>query len=156
MTNPIEVVRATIDDKPTILELMQFYMYDFSELTGWDLTDGARFEHRSFDVWWTDADRHPFLIRVDGRLAGMALVQSGEPHDMSEFFVVRKYRRGGVGTRAARAVFAMFPGEWQVRQIAANTGATAFWRRTIPVPFRDDANEHGPLQRFRIEPDAAR
>ena len=60
------------------------------------------------------------------------------------------------GTRAARAVFAMFPGEWQVRQIAANTGATAFWRRTIPVPFRDDANEHGPLQRFRIEPDAAR
>src|SRR5262245_45965688 len=150
MTEPVEVVPATIADKSTILELLQLYMYDFSELTGWDLGEGGRFEHRSFDIWWTDANRHPFLIRANGRLAGMALVQSGEPHDMAEFFVVRKYRRGGVGTRAAHVLFAMFPGEWQVRQIAANTGATAFWRRTIPVPFRDDANEHGPLQRFRI------
>ena len=151
MSPKVEVVPATIDDKPTILELLQFYLYDFSEIQGWDLGERGRFEHRSFDPYWTDADRHPFLIRADGRLAGMALVQSGDPHDMAEFFVVRKYRRSGVGADAARTVFAMFPGEWQVRQIAANTGATAFWRRIIPVPFRDDANEHGPIQRFRID-----
>jgi len=150
MAVTVEVVPATLDDKSTILELLQFYLYDFSELTGTDLAEGGRYEHRSFDPYWTDADRHPFLIRADGRLAGMALVQSGDPHDMAEFFVVRKYRRSGVGAEAARTVFAMFPGEWQVRQIAANPGATAFWRRIIPVPFRDDANEHGPLQRFRI------
>ena len=150
MSPKVEVVPATIDDKPTILELLQFYLYDFSEIQGWDLGECGRFEHRSFDPYWTDADRHPFLIRTDGRLAGLALVQSGDPHDMAEFFVVRKYRRSGVGADAARTVFAMFPGEWQVRQIAANTGATEFWRRIIPVPFRDDANEHGPIQRFRI------
>jgi predicted acetyltransferase len=156
MTIAVRVVPATIDDKPTVLELLQLYMYDFSEFQGWDLADRGRYEHRSFDNWWTDADRHPFLIRADGRLAGMAMVQAGAPHDMAEFFVLRKYRRDGVGSRAARTVFAMFPGEWQVRQIAANTGATAFWRRIIPVPFVDDANEHGPVQRFRIEGDAAR
>jgi predicted acetyltransferase len=33
---------------------------------------------------------------------------------MAEFFVLPKYRRGGVGTDAARAVFARFPGEWHV------------------------------------------
>jgi predicted acetyltransferase len=81
----------------------------------------------------------------------MALVQSGEPNDMVEFFVLRRYRRCGVGGQAARALFARFPGEWQVRQIATNQPATAFWRRAIPVPFRDDANEHGPVQRFRID-----
>jgi predicted acetyltransferase len=151
MTTAVEVVPATPDDKATLLALLQLYLYDFSELTGTDLAEDGRYEHRSFDLYWTDADRHPFLIRADGQLAGMALVRSGEPHDMAEFFVVRKYRRGGVGAQAANALFAMFPGEWQVRQIAANTGATAFWRRTIPVPFEDDANEHGPLQRFRIE-----
>jgi predicted acetyltransferase len=150
MTISVEVVPATLADKPTILELLQLYMYDFSEFTGTDLADGGRYEHRSFDLYWTDADRHPFLIRADGRLAGMALVWSGDPHDMAEFFVLRKYRRTGVGRQAARALFGMFPGEWQVRQMAANTPATAFWRRTIPVPFRDDANEHGPVQRFRI------
>jgi predicted acetyltransferase len=156
MTLDVQIVPATIDDKPTVLELLQFYMYDFSEFLGWDVADSGRFDHRSFDPWWTDADRHPFLVRADGRLAGMALVQSGEPHDMAEFFVLRKYRRLGVGTRAAHLLFAMFPGDWQVRQVAANTAATAFWRRTIPVPFVDDANEHGPVQRFRIAGDAAR
>jgi predicted acetyltransferase len=147
----VEVVPAALADKAIILELLQFYLYDFSELTGTDLADNGRFEHRSFDLYWTDGDRHPFLLRVDGRLAGMALVQSGDPHDMAEFFVLRQYRRAGVGAEAARTIFAMFPGEWQVRQIAANARATEFWREIIPVPFRDDANEHGPLQRFRID-----
>jgi predicted acetyltransferase len=151
MAGTVDVVRATIDDKPALLELLQLYLYDFSELTGTDLAETGRYEHRSFDLYWTDADRHPFLIRVDGRLGGMALERSGDPHDMAEFFVVRKYRRAGVGAAAARALFAMYPGEWQVRQIAGNTGATKFWRRVIPVPFRDDANEHGPVQRFRID-----
>ncbi len=82
----------------------------------------------------------------------MALVQSGDPHDMAEFFVLRKYRGARVGQQAARTIFWLFPGAWQVRQLAANTPATAFWRRAIPVPFDDDANEHGPVQRFRIDP----
>ena len=69
---------------------------------------------------------------------------------MAEFFVLRKYRRGGVGTDAARAVFARFPGEWQTRQQFVNEAAIAFWRRTIPVPFTESANDEGPVQRFRI------
>ena len=71
---------------------------------------------------------------------------------MAEFFVLRKYRRGGVGTDAARAVFARFPGEWQTRQQFENTGAIAFWRRAIPVPFDETPNDEGPVQRF-VMPD---
>jgi predicted acetyltransferase len=69
---------------------------------------------------------------------------------MAEFFVMRKYRRGGVGVIAARAVFARFPGEWQVRELAANAGAVAFWRKAIPVPFTEDMNDEGPVQHFVI------
>jgi Predicted acetyltransferase len=72
---------------------------------------------------------------------------------MAEFFVMRKYRRGGVGGKAARAVFARFPGEWQVRQLAANGAAVAFWRAAIPVPFSEDTNDEGPVQHFWIAPD---
>ena len=78
------------------------------------------------------------------------LVREGVPHDMAEFFVMRKYRRGGVGTEAARGLFARFPGAWQVRQMRFNPQATVFWRRAIPVPFEDDENDDGPLQRFTI------
>jgi predicted acetyltransferase len=69
---------------------------------------------------------------------------------MSEFFVMRKYRRGGVGTALAREVFARFPGEWQVRQMTSNPAATAFWRRAIPVEFTQEMLDQGPVQRFTI------
>ena len=51
---------------------------------------------------------------------------------------------------AARAVFARFPGAWQTREQFANTAATAFWRRAIPVPFVEQANDEGPFQQFTI------
>ena len=55
--------------------------------------------------------------------------------DSTSGFVLRKYRRAGIGTIAARALFARFPGRWQVRQLAMNAAATAFWRRAILVSF---------------------
>ena len=50
---------------------------------------------------------------------------------MAEFFVMSKYRRRGVGSEAARFAFDRFPGRWEVREMAANTPAQAFWRRVI-------------------------
>jgi predicted acetyltransferase len=146
----VEVVAATAGDKNIVRNLLELYLYDFTEFTSDDVDETGLFGYRHFEEYWTDDDRHPFLIRAGGQLAGVALVRTGTPHDMAEFFVLRKYRGRGVGRQAARALFALFPGEWQVRQMAANTGATAFWRRAIPGPFRDDTNEQGPVQRFRV------
>ena len=146
----ITVDDATVEEQAVVAQLLELYLHDFSEFTAAEVGDDGRFVYDHLDRYWAEPDRHPFLVRVDGRLAGYALVRSGAPHDMAEFFVMRKYRRGGVGAAAARALFARFPGEWQVRQLAANTGATAFWRTAIPVPFAEDANDEGPVQHFRI------
>jgi predicted acetyltransferase len=51
--------------------------------------------------------------------------------EISEFFVLRKYRRRGVGTYVARRFFSRFPGRWEVAQLAWNVGARRFWRRLI-------------------------
>jgi predicted acetyltransferase len=152
MASDVEVVSASPDDKDVLANLLELYLHDFSEMTDADVDAHGRFGYRFLDNYWTDPDRHPFVFRAGGRLAGLALVRSGTPHDMAEFFVLRKYRRRGVGFVAARAVFAVFPGEWQVREMAANRGAIAFWREAIPVPFVEEAGETGPVQRFRIEP----
>ena len=111
----------------------------------------GRYGYRLLDAYWTDPTRRPFLVRVDGHLAGFALVRTGDPHDMAEFFVMRKYRRSGVGIDAARAVFARFPGPWQTRQQFENVGATKFWRQAIPVGFEEAENDEGPVQRFVID-----
>jgi len=146
----VAVIPAQPGDEPTLRQLLELYAYDFSERTRADVADDGTFGWRFLERCWTEPDRHAFLFRVDGRLAGFALVRTGEPHDMAEFFVMRKYRRAGVGIEAARAVFAQFPGEWQTREQWANEGAIAFWRRAIPVEFTETAIDEGPIQHFLI------
>lgn len=146
--NTVGVAPAQERDRDTLRQLIELYAYDFSEFNGAELDDDGRFGYRYFDAYWTEPQRHPFLFRVDGHLAGFALVRAGDPHDMAEFFVMRKYRRSGVGVDAARSVFAHFPGAWQTRQQFANAGATKFWRRAIPLAFDESNNDEGPVQRF--------
>ena len=148
--NSIEVRDATLADKPVLQRLLELYAHDFSEMTDADVGADGTFGYPYLDLYWTEPERHPFLFRADGHWAGFALVRAGDPHDMAEFFVLRKYRRHGVGVVAARAVFARFPGTWQVREMTTNVGATTFWRRAIPVAFDEELIAAGPVQRFVI------
>jgi predicted acetyltransferase len=50
---------------------------------------------------------------------------------MAEFFVVRGYRRRGVGTFVAHEVWKQFPGQWEVRVMASNDLAHRFWENAI-------------------------
>ncbi len=159
----VQVTAAGADERARLGALFELYTYDFSELLGLDVGDDGRFGARSLDVYWSAPRRHPFLIRVDGRLAGFALVH-GQSHltgdeavtDMAEFFVLRKYRRRGVGERAARFLFDRFRGRWEVREKRENQAATAFWRRVIArytggrfdEVAVDDERWRGPVQRF--------
>jgi predicted acetyltransferase len=147
----VRVDPAAPSEQDALARLLELYSYDFSERTHADVADDGTFGWRHLERHWTEPDHHAFLFRVDGKLAGFALVRAGAPHDMAEFFVMRKYRRRGIGVSAARAVLARFPGEWQTRQQFANAGAIAFWRRAIPVPFVEATNAEGPYQRFLIE-----
>ena len=67
---------------------------------------------------------------------------------MAEFFVMRKYRRRGIGRQAAADVFARFAGPWQVRQQRSNPAATAFWRRAIPYSYSESATAEEIIQEF--------
>ena len=132
----ISIEPMTIDAKPVLANLMELYIYDFSEFMGWDIGDDGRFGYRYLDAYWTEANRFPFLIRVNGKIAGFALVsviadESPPVTSMSEFFVMRNYRRKGVGERAAKELFARFSGPWSVSQVLANLPAQRFWRRVI-------------------------
>ena len=147
----VQVEPVSFADKQVLRHLVEFYVYDYSDYMGWDVDEHGVFGYRYLDHYWTEPDRHPFFIRVDGRLAGFALVRAGAPHDMAEFFVMRKYRRGGVGTDAARMVFERFPGTWEVRQMKENVAATIFWRSAIPVRFDEEVRDGRPVQLFTIE-----
>jgi len=159
----MDLVPATRDDKPVLLALNEHYTYDFSEILGLDVGEDGWFGGTRLDRHFEDPRCHPFLIRVDGKLAGFALHEGRSRltrdegvNDVAEFFVMRKYRKHAVGARAAFALFDRFPGPWEVRQMRANVGAIAFWRKVIERYTRgayeelewDDERFHGVVQRF--------
>jgi predicted acetyltransferase len=154
---------ASAAERPVLENLLQLYAYDWSELVALDVGRDGRFAAPALDSYWQESHHHPFLIRVEGRLAGFVLIGArsrltGTPgvFDMAEFFVMRKYRRRGVGFAAATAAFDRFRGRWEIRQRDENATATVFWRRVIArytagsyEELRsDDATWVGPVQTF--------
>ena len=160
----IELVPAVPGDATALVNLLQYYVYDLTEVVDSALGGDGRFVVPSLDAYWSDAWRHPYLVRVDGKLAGFALVQqrsriTGDEstRDVAQFFVMRRYRRQGVGAIVATRVFDSFRGRWEVRELKANHAAIAFWRRVIGAytngnyeeTLIDDERWHGPVQSFR-------
>jgi predicted acetyltransferase len=134
----VEVVEAAPDDAPVLANLLELYVHDFSEFLDLHPGEDGRFGYPSLPLYWSESGRHPFLIRVDGKLAGLALVKRGSEvsgseavWDMAEFFVLRGYRGRGVGTLAAHEVWRRLPGYWEVRVMHRNALARLFWAGAI-------------------------
>ena len=154
----IDLSPIGLAEKPILARLLQLYLYDFTEFDGEELNAAGLYEYPYFDHYWAEVGRSPLFIRVDGRLAGFALVrrlaedEGGPASSMAEFFILRKYRRLGVGSQAAKRVFQRFPGPWVVGEIAANTPAQAFWRRVIGEftggDYTETREDEGVVQRF--------
>jgi hypothetical protein len=71
----VTLAPTTPADHVVLANLWQLYVHDFSEHMDLPLRDDGRFEGRAFDAWWVDPWRHAFLLRVDGGLAGFALIE---------------------------------------------------------------------------------
>lgn len=134
----VSLAEAGPDDIPVLRRLMQLYLYDLGSVDGWDIgRDGLFGNAERIERFWTEPRRHSFLVRVDGILAGFALVRDeawfagAGTREVSEFFVLRRYRRHGIGERVARRLFDRFPGPWEVVEMESNVDAQAFWRAVI-------------------------
>lgn len=71
----VEVTPAEVGDEPVLRRLMELYRHDFSEFDDGDVGDHGTFGYPFLALYWLESHRHPFLIRVAGRLAGFALVR---------------------------------------------------------------------------------
>jgi predicted acetyltransferase len=134
----IEVRLAAAEERPILRRLMELYLYDFSEFDGADLGPLGLYDYPFLDLYWTEEGRFPYLVRLNGQLAGFVLVSrysvlTGNPDAwvMAEFFILRKYRHRGIGEWVARWVFDQHPGAWQVSEIPQNQAAVAFWRKVV-------------------------
>ena len=158
----VEMELVSFEQKSVLHNLMELCQHDYSEFGGEEVNEHGLFGYRYLDHYWTKAGRYAYFVRVDGKLAGFVLVRTLEEGDSmaysrAEFFILRKYRRQGVGGQAARRVFDLSAGVWRVHQEAQNFPAQAprwgRWRAgpwtRRPCGWDEDAgkNEEGAMNR---------
>lgn len=157
----VQIADVAASELEVLRQLFQLYEYDFSEIDdGARVADDGRFHHLDHLEF-----AHAYFIRVDGALAGFALVNRQSSHvnpddlvwSMEEFFVMRPFRRRSVGRRAAELVIGLHPGTWEVTETPDNGAAIAFWRTVLApydyeeVSYDDPRRGPRPLQRFTAE-----
>ena len=169
-----EIIPATRAEAHILAHLWPLYQYDLSEYGGVPINGDGLFEGASIrihnyrsdlELWWNNPETlHPFLIRVHGRAAGLALIGAA-PHyaprdrdfEVIEFFLLRGFRGRGVGRSVALDLFQRFPGRWELKVLPENEPALAFWRKTIAVtsagPFTEEISttDDGDMVILRFE-----
>ncbi|CAH1216774.1 hypothetical protein PAECIP111893_04167 [Paenibacillus plantiphilus] len=156
----LRIARIPQEDKETLHHLMQFYMYDFSEFMDAHVEDDGLYrKYPNLDDYWVEVNnRFPYMIKLEGKLAGFVLVRYIESEDraayfsIAEFFVMKKYRRLGLGKAAAIQVFEAHRGKWEVFQLESNVPAQLFWTDVIKQytsgSFTDRMEQAKRIQEF--------
>lgn len=167
----VELSQATMAEKPIVGNLSQFYLYEFSQyMPSLRLEEHCGLYDRlpDLDAYWNDPNREPFIIRVDGELAGFALVIKGvsdEPHQIGEFFVIQKFVGKGVRKQSHKKFSICSPGTGsftkcgttirprlfgEARLTPIRTGTTKNIMTPIDVPFRNLVRPYGNSSRDYI------
>ena len=133
-----ELIRASAEHKTVVKNLMQFYIYDFSGFVTLDVEpDGLFAPYPTLDDYWNnDPARFSYVIKYSDKYIGFVLVRlinSGQQDyfSIAEFFVLKRYRRTGIGKFIAVQVFNLHRGQWEVFQKKPNLPAQKFWLKVI-------------------------
>lgn len=125
------------DKKEILRNLIEKYETDFSQYDEQDVNDLGLFGYDYLDNYWTEANRFPYFIKVNEKLAGFVMINdypiAGYKTDytIAEFFIMPKYRRSGVGKCALDFIFQKFKGKWCLMYHPKNVAAQRFWTKMV-------------------------
>lgn len=157
-----EIAEVNGNDKNTIYNLMQLYTYELSffedETTNFTLLDTGLYEMSKYlNLFWIENSRNSYIMKCNGKLGGLVLTRYREDgyFEISEFFVLNKYRKNGAGRYMATTVFDSFKGKWEVATLLKNKNAQKFWRKVIKEytknKYTEQLNDTKTRYVFRFE-----
>jgi|SRR5450432_17459 len=136
MTPEVRIFKIGRESESVLRNLFQHYLRDmaawFDEVEA--NSDGGY--SYDFSTIWESYD--VYLAKAGDAVAGFALIgwageflEGEEGRDVHEFFVLRGFRREGMGRAMATHLWNAYRGEWLVRVLEANAPGLAFWRAAI-------------------------
>lgn len=134
----IELRQVCLEDREILSNLLEKYDYEFSQYDNRDVNRLGLYGYKYLDYYWTEEKRWAYFIVVDQKLAGFIMVNDySEVEDrktdfvISEFFVMYKYRRLGVGRQAFFKVLTLHKGTWQLKRHPKNIPSVHFWNKAV-------------------------
>ena len=140
----IQIEPILIEQKSVLIQLLNLYCYDFTEYSNEDINEYGYYVDDDIKYYTENLGinpkMHPFFILFDGKLAGFVIAGVGSyllylddenAYVIENFFIMKKYRRNGIGSFVAKAIFDMFKGKWEVCQKQNNLPARKFWKSVI-------------------------
>ncbi|NGM84800.1 GNAT family N-acetyltransferase [Paenibacillus sp. 7124] len=133
----MNITTASLSERHHVENLMQFYIYDFTEFTRASILEDGTFRTLpDLDSYWSEQYKnHIYLIKAGGEVAGFILMKETEDtrkyNYLAHFFILRKFRRSGIGRKAAEIILKKYKGEWELYQLENNIPAQIFWDKVI-------------------------
>jgi predicted acetyltransferase len=134
----ISIELISRDEKEILRNLTEKYEYEFSQYEDTDVNNLGLFGYKYIDHYWTDENRFAYFIKIDGKLAGFIMLDDWRyikiieaKYSISEFFVMLKYKRQGIGTYVINHILNKYKGKWQIGYNPKNTIGKTFWNKVI-------------------------
>lgn len=134
----VQLVPAKPKQITLLQNLWQLYSHDFTEFLRIDVDAEGRFPYDfEFSNYFEKAGHWAYIANVGENIAGFVLFTDnvmqgrGKGRHMEEFFILRRFRRKGIGRSMAFQAFDTYQGIWEVSEVATNQPAIQFWRKVI-------------------------
>jgi predicted acetyltransferase len=131
MRQSVRLISVDESRRPVLDRLWQLYKHDLSEFRdSHPNAEGLFVTSRGIDELLSDGGHEATLIYAEEQLAGFVIVGglNGSRRDISEFFIVRSWRRKGISAKVAEGIIRRHPGPWQLAFQENNVVAARFWR----------------------------
>ncbi len=149
----VEWVPTGPEHTELVRNLYQFYAYESSDWEQEDVeVDGRFYIHDDHLArYWQEPDWSAHLILVDGFIAGFVLIERSElpgleALELADLFVLKKYRRQGIGRALATQILLSGANAWLVRFYRQDETAVAFWHAVLDELPR-------PVQAIEVDDD---
>ncbi|BAN48410.1 GNAT family N-acetyltransferase [Metapseudomonas resinovorans] len=150
----VELVQTGPEQADLIRNLYQYYAYESSDWEDEDVeVDGRFYIHEEHLArYWQEPQWSAHLVLVDGFIAGFLLIERSElagfdALELSDLFILKKYRRHGIGKTLVTQVLLGGDHDWLVRFYREDEVALAFWRSVLdelPRPVRSVEPDDDP------------
>lgn len=133
----LELIEIYKENEEILSNLLSLYLHDLSEFSSEiTISQNGLYEFDAIDEYLSKTNLHALLIKVDNNIAGFILlsespyVKEGCDLCIQEFFILKNYRRNGIGNMALNLLYKKYIGKYCLMIMGKNIIALNFWRNS--------------------------